>query len=278
MKRLVLLLFAFAFLSANEFVGTDFEVLKNADIKDYYVSEYIDGMSAYWDGKNLFNNRLQKYEIDPNFTKNFPPFELKGLLFCGTDYYDTVNDVMLDKLRCTKFYVADVPHEKDDLMDRLQYLKDYLDKHPNDKIVFVKQHNFNTPNEFIDFFNTVTLTDSEGVYLHKKHTDYDVAKSDKILRIRKFYKDNCIISKVNKDENNKLINYECKWKKTNALRVSKDKLNYIDNDEYSKIIIGSGFNMNDIENPLEVGTKIAFKYYKLSKDNKPMHCVFIRAF
>lgn len=278
MKKFILIIFSFAYICANSFEGTDFEELKNTDIKDYYVSEYVDGMSAYWDGKKLYNSHSQKYEINPNFTKNFPPFELKGLLFCGTDYYDTFNDVMLDKLRCTKFYVADVPHQKGDLMQRLGVLKDFLDKNPNDKIIFIKQHIFETPEDFIDFFNKVTLTGSEGVYLHKKNTDYDVAKSDKILRIRKFYKDNCIISKVNKDENNKLVNYECKWKKSNALRALKEELNYTDNNEYTNIIVGSGFNINDIENPLEIGTKIAFKYYKISKDGKPMHCVFIRAF
>ncbi|MBZ7975766.1 hypothetical protein AVBRAN9334_02930 [Campylobacter sp. RM9334] len=279
MKFFLIFCMFFSTLLGNSFKGSDFDELKSIDVRDYYVSEYLDGMGANWDGKKLYNNHNQTYEISKEFTKDFPPFEIKGLLFCGTDYYDTFNDVMLNKLKCAKFYVVDVPNQKGDLKDRLNYLRDYLKEHPNKNITFVVQNEFNSEDEFIDFFNEVILKESEGVYLHKKNTDYDVPRQDKIVQIRKFYKDNCVISKTNLNNEGKLINYECQWKKINALRAltkfTDEKLN---NNELTTITIGSGFNINEINKPLNIGTKIAFKYYKLDKDGKPMHSVFIRSF
>lgn len=263
---------------ANSYDYDDFEELNHINIQDYYVSEYIDGMSANWDGANLTNNANQKYEISKNFTKDFPPFDLKGLLFCGTDYYDTFNDVALNKLQCTKFYVYDVPFQEGDLKDRLRFLNNYLKTHPNNNITFVIQNEFLDNEEFIDFFNQVTLKGSEGVFLHKKRTEYSIPYKDKTIRIRKFYKDNCVISKINLNEDGKFINYECKWKKINALRVLQKSSEYINPDEETTITIGSGFNIQEINTPYKIGTKIAFKYYKLDNENKPMHGVFIRSF
>lgn len=265
-------------LISHTFNYNDFDELKDINVQDYYVSEYIDGMGARWDGERLFNNDNQTYEINKDYTKDFPPFDIKGALFCGTDYYDTFNDVALNKLKCTKFYVADVPYQKGDLMDRLKVLKEWLQKHPNNNITFIKQHEFSDNDEFIDYFNYVVLKGSEGVYMHKKNTAYDVPSKEKIIRVKRFYKDNCVISKINLDSDNKLINYECKWKKANALRALEDDNLSIDNKELTTITIGSGFTIDEINHPFEVGTKIGFKYYKLDKENKPMHSVFIRRF
>lgn len=268
----------FSALIAHAFTFNDFEELNNINVQDYYVSEYIDGMSANWDGEKIYNNDNQTYEISKSFMKDFPPFDIKGVLFCGTDYYDTLNDVVLNKLKCTKFYVADVPYQKGDLMDRLNVLKEWLKEHPNNNITFIRQYEFNDNDEFIDYFNQVVLGGSEGVYMHKKHTNYEVPIKDKVIKVKKFYKDNCIITKANLDLENKLINYECKWKKINALRALEDDNVNIDNKEFTTITIGSGFNIDEINHPFEVGTKIGFKYYKLDKENKPMHSVFIRRF
>lgn len=277
MKFLMMVLLSFNILIANNFQDSDFIELKGIDIRDYYISEYIDGMSAIWTGKELYNNHKIKYDIDEKFFKNFPPFEIRGLLYCGTDYYDTFNDVMLKKFKCTKLYVYDVPSEGGDLKERLQILRNYLNKHPTPNITFVEQHEFENEKDFIDFFNTTTINGSEGVYMHKKNTAYSVSKQEKIIKLRKFYKDNCIITKVN-IENNKLVNYQCSWKKDNAKRVNESDNEQVENNETIEINIGQGFTIEHMQNPLKVGDKIAFKYYKLNKQNIPIHCVFLRKF
>ncbi|WP_267523445.1 hypothetical protein [Campylobacter sp. MG1] len=277
MKFFISLIVFITNIFANNFQDSDFIELKNINIKDYYVSEYIDGMSAIWNGKELYNNHKIKYDIDKKYLKNFPPFEIRGLLFCGTDYYDTYNDIILDKFKCTKFYTYDVPNKTGELKERLQILRDYLKKHPTENITFVEQHEFDNEKDFIDFFNTTTINGSEGVYLHKKGTTYDIPKEEKIIKIRKFYKDNCVISKVN-IQNNKLSNYQCKWKKANAARAIDGDEERPENNEVIDISIGAGFTIEHMQNPLKIGDKIAFKYYKLNKNNIPVHCVFLRKF
>lgn len=51
------------------------------NVQNWVMSEKLDGIRGYWDGKQLFT-RQNKVLSPPNyFIKNFPPFPIDGELF-----------------------------------------------------------------------------------------------------------------------------------------------------------------------------------------------------
>lgn len=253
--------------------------IDNINISDYLVSEKLDGVRGFWDGKRLYSKNENLYYPPDDFVKNFPPFAIDGELYCDAEFEDIISDVKKSKFQCVKLYVFEVPNQKGNLEQRLQVLKDYLKIYPNDNIKIIPQLNFKNKDEFFKYFDDITKNGAEGVVLHKKDTDFDTKKGDNIIKFKKYFDDECVITKINYTKN-LLKNYECKWDIKNAQKALKTKkqkelFNSKKNEQYI-IKIGSGFNKDHRENPLSIGTKITIKYYKISKNLKPIHAVFIR--
>lgn len=253
--------------------------IDNINISDYLVSEKLDGVRGFWDGKNLYSKNENLYYPPNDFIKNFPPFEIDGELYCDADFEDIISDIKNSKFKCVKLYVFEVPNQKGNLEQRLQVLRNYLKNNPNDNIRIIPQLNFKNKDEFLKYFDEITKNGAEGVVLHKKYTEFSTKKGDNVIKFKKYFDDECIITKVNY-VNDLLKNYECKWNIKNAQKALKTKkqkeLFSLKKDEKYIIKIGSGFNKEHRENPLKIGTKITIKYYKLSKNLKPVHAVFIR--
>lgn len=251
MLRLVIFIVSnlFAFDMITPTVSDDY------DIKDYYVSEKLDGLRGYWDGKNLYSKNKNLYTPPKDFIKDFPPFVIDGELYCGKEFEKTLSDVKSSKFNCAKLYVFEVPFQKGDLKERLKVLKDYLKTHPNDNIKIIEQLEFNDEKSFQEYFDELKKQGAEGVVLHKKYEDYHTKKGKSLIKIKHYQTSQCEIIKLNYTRN-LLKNYECKW-----------------NDKIIKI--GSGFSNDHRKNPLNVGKTISFKYYRLSKNKIPIHTVFI---
>ena len=59
---------------------------EKTDPAGWYMSEKLDGVRCYWDGKNLYSRAGNKFYPPPYFIKDFPKdFELDGELWTGRD-------------------------------------------------------------------------------------------------------------------------------------------------------------------------------------------------
>jgi len=55
------------------------------DISQYYVSEKLDGMRGYWDGKQLLSRQGNIIHTPSWFTHHWPHFPMDGELWLGRD-------------------------------------------------------------------------------------------------------------------------------------------------------------------------------------------------
>ena len=60
------------------------------DISNWYMSEKLDGIRAYWDGKELFTKNRNKIFAPSWFTKDFPPFPLDGELWTKRGDFENI--------------------------------------------------------------------------------------------------------------------------------------------------------------------------------------------
>ena len=64
---------------------------KNQNIQGWAMSEKLDGVRAYWDGKQLISRQGNVFTPPAGFTRDFPPFALDGELYIGRGKFEAVS-------------------------------------------------------------------------------------------------------------------------------------------------------------------------------------------
>ena len=58
------------------------------ELSDWLMSEKLDGVRAYWDGKRLLSKNGRPFHPPRSFTKNFPAFPVEGELWAGRGTFE----------------------------------------------------------------------------------------------------------------------------------------------------------------------------------------------
>ncbi|MEA3419097.1 MAG: hypothetical protein U9Q90_06820, partial [Campylobacterota bacterium] len=90
------------------------QTYKDQNITGWVMSEKLDGVRAYWDGKNLIS-RGDKIIYAPKwFTEKYPPFEVDGELWTKRGDFENITSIVRDKIpgkewREIRHYIFEVP-------------------------------------------------------------------------------------------------------------------------------------------------------------------------
>lgn len=243
------------------------ENLQNIDPSRYLISEKLDGMRAYWDGKQLFAKSGKPIHAPKWFLENFPPFELDGELWSNRNEFEKIISIIKNHNRQEawkdlKFNIFEVPNQKGNLSARLQVIKNYLSIHHAPYIRIIPQYQFTKLEEITHFFHQIKHDGGEGIILRKNDTPYLTGRDRSALKFKVFFDSECMIKGYEKG----------------AGKYAKVMGSIICEDIISKQIvkIGSGFSDLMRANPPKVGTIITYKYYQKTKNNHPKHPVFLR--
>lgn len=266
LKKLCCIVIFFTHLFCLELIlPQSLKDLDSIDVKEYFVSEKLDGVRGYWDGKNLLSKTGKNLNPPQWFIKNFPPFAIDGELFTNRGEFEKIVSIIKSKQKQwqeLKFFVFEVPNQKGDLLQRLEVIQKFLEKNPNAPIAIIPQHQFDNAQMLKDFLDEIQKANGEGIILRKKHTPYQTGRNASALKYKFFFDAEC-----------QIIDYQ-KGKGKYANLVGA----IICKDEKHTFKIGSGFDDNFRKNPPKIGTFITYKYYKTTKNHLPKHPVFLRIY
>jgi len=85
------------------------------NLEDYWVSEKLDGVRAYWDGEKLWSRGGHVYAAPHWFTAQFPRHPLDGELWSGRGRFAELSGVVRkgqpvdEEWRQVRFHVFDLP-------------------------------------------------------------------------------------------------------------------------------------------------------------------------
>ena len=79
-----------------------FELLKLSEYKGQNVggwlaSEKLDGVRAYWDGRNLLSRNGKILAVPEGWSAHFPPFALDGELYTARSEFEKIQSTVMDK-------------------------------------------------------------------------------------------------------------------------------------------------------------------------------------
>lgn len=227
------------------------------------MSEKLDGIRAYWNGKTLITKNGNIINAPNWFIKDFPPFELDGELWTKRADFENVQSIVLDSIPSDKwreitYNIFEVPNQKGIFFDRVKVLNSWLDKNPNTHIKIIPQIVCKNEIHLNEYLKELINKKAEGIILKNPNTSYEIGRTNNLLKVKNFFDDEGIVIGHNFDKNKRLKSLKIKLK--NGIVFN----------------LGGGFSETERLNPPNIGKVVTFKYYGFTKYKKPKFASFLR--
>lgn len=263
MRFIITFFLAFTFLFSFELQKPMVYQEYNKEYDSWLMSEKLDGIRAYWNGKELISKNQNKIYAPSWFTKDFPPFPLDGELWTKRDDFENIQSIVLSKnddkgWENISYNIFEVPNQNGNFYERLSFLELYLKKNPNKYIKIIPQFPIKNSKNLNDFLNKLIEAKAEGVIIKNPNLDYFTGIDSNILKVKKFLDDEAEVIALNLRDDGTLKSLSVKLKNGTIFNL------------------GGGFSNKQRENPPKIGDIVTFKYYGFTKNAKPKFASFLR--
>ncbi len=239
----------------------------NIDLKQYWVSEKLDGVRAYWNGHQLISRQGNPFPAPAWFTKEFPAKALDGELWLGRQQFQALLSIVKKKQaidkewKTVRYFVFDLPHSNKPFDHRLKELKKTISLSNSPYLKAVKQYQLNDKSALLKELDNITATEGEGLMLHKADSYYQVGRNNNLLKVKPYY-----------DAEATVINHIGGKGKYTGLLGSL----VVETTEGMQFKIGSGFSDQQRRKPPKIGDIITYKYYGKTLRGIPRFASFLR--
>lgn len=274
MRHLIPFWFAFAlFAAANAYAEPPELALagvyeEGVALDDYWVSEKLDGVRAYWDGERFWSRGGNEYRAPDWFTMGFPDVPMDGELWMGRGRFAELSGAVrrLEPVdpswRQIRFMVFDLPTLNQPFSERIAAMKALLQPSPSPYLAMVAQRRATDHEQLMSALDTLVSEGGEGLMLRRGGSLHSAGRSDDLLKVKR-YDDAEAVVVAHLAGSGK---YEGML---GSVRVRRE-------DDGRQFHIGTGFSDEQRENPPPVGATITYKYYGFTSTGLPRFASFLR--
>lgn len=236
------------------------------DVVGWVMSEKLDGVRGFWDGKTLKTRAGKNLNPPQWFIENYPPFAVDGELWTRRGDFETISSIVRSKNAPHRWQqithnIFEVPNQAGGLLERLSILEQYLASNPVPHLKILKQTKIQSQQQLKDFLQHVVDNQGEGVVVRNPNTLYETGRLSSALKVKRYFDTECIVLDT--------IAGKGKYQGMMGAILCQTK-------DGKHVRIGSGFKDNDRLNPPEIGSEITFKYYGFTKKGKFKYPVYLR--
>ena len=236
------------------------------DIKGWWMSEKLDGVRAYWDGKALYSKNGVVFSPPPEFTAGFPPFPLEGELWGGrATFARTVSTVLQQHAHPgwleLKYAIFDVPGAAGSFRHRLKKAQGWVSEHHPAYMLLIPQTEVKDAAHLLHYLDEVVEGGGEGLIVRDPEGIYAPGRSATIFKVKHFEDaEATVVGHVAGNGRNQ--------GRLGALRVHTS--------EGVEFKIGTGFTDMEREDPPPLGAVITYKYSGYYNSGIPRFPVYLR--
>lgn len=267
-KYLILftILFSAAPVSSNELcLQKAFTYQGDEDITGWYMSEKLDGIRGYWNGKQLLTRKGNIINAPEWFINKLPPFELDGELWSRRKDFEFIQSTVLKKIPTgswekISFNIFEVPNQNGNFEKRLEKARIWFQENKTKHVRIIPQIVCNGKKHLDEFLQAVESKGGEGVIVKDPNQSYHTGRPPYILKYKSFKDMEGVVIAIN----------EGKGKYKDMMGSLRIKLE-------NGIIFNLGSGFSDIEraNPPKINSIITFKYYGFTKNGIPKFPSFL---
>lgn len=237
------------------------------DVSQYWISEKLDGVRAYWDGEQLISRQGNSFAAPDWFTRCFPEQPLDGELWTGRNQFQSLLSIVKrqsgnrDGWKRVRYYVFDLPAHPGSFTRRYTALKQLYERIKQPCFRLVKQFRVTTSQALMQQLDRITAAGGEGLMLQRADATHAIGRSDNLLKLKR-YQD---------AEARVLRHLPGKGKYSGVMGAL-----LVANEQGLRFRIGTGFSDAQRLEPPPVGSLITYKYYGKTQRGIPRFASFMR--
>jgi DNA ligase-1 len=236
------------------------------DLAGWWMSEKLDGVRAYWDGRQFLSRQGNRFYAPDWFVEHLPPTPLDGELWLARKSFQRTVSIVRrqdksDLWRELAFVVFDAPAIDDVFERRLESLRDSLATSQSQFVRALEQERCRNLDHLQEELARVDALGGEGLMLRQPGSRYEAGRSATLLKIKRFH-----------DAEARVIGH------LPGAGRHKERLGALDVvlPDGTQFSVGTGFSDAQRENPPPVGSVITFRYQELSDRGVPRFPSFVR--
>ncbi|NMH60940.1 DNA ligase [Alteromonas ponticola] len=254
----------------NEYTTGPFQLAEryksDIDVKDYFVSEKLDGVRARWTGRELLTRKGNKLYPPAWFTQDWPAIPMDGELWSKRGDFERIASIVLTntpdhRWREITMMLFDLPILETPFSSRVSKMKELVRQTANPSLAIIPQFKLPSTEALQVKLDEISDNGGEGVMLHHQHAFYQHGRNSRLLKAKRF----------EDDEARVLAHIAGKGK----FRGMMGSL-LVETKDGVKFKIGSGFSQQERKDPPPLNSWITFKYYGLTKRGVPRFASYLR--
>ncbi|MDA3806497.1 MAG: DNA ligase [Thiomicrorhabdus sp.] len=252
------------------------EYVAGQNVDGWLMSEKLDGVRAYWNGKQLMSRNGNPFAVPDWFTENFPPFELDGELWLGRHQFEQTMSIVNTQTahkgwRNLTFQIFELPNQSGGLLARLNILNLYLKQFPAPYLRIIGQVKVSDDSQLQAELQRVLALNGEGLVVRNPQSLYQTGRSNESLKVKLKQDAECQVKGYTAGKGKYLG-------KVGALKCEVMDGQFTDLTEPKDRLLKIGSGLSDFQraHPPKVGEMITFQYIGLTQKGLPRFAVFLR--
>ena len=236
------------------------------DLAGWWMSEKLDGMRAYWDGRQFLSRQGNVFYAPDWFIEHLPDTPLDGELWLARKSFQRTVSIVRrqdksDLWRELAYVVFDAPAVNEVFEQRLDYLRDTLAVSKSTVVRVLEQQCCRDLDHLTEELARIDALGGEGLMLRQPGSRYEAGRSATLLKIKRF-----------QDAEARVIGH-LPGAGRHMGRLGALDVELPDGTQFS---VGTGFSDAQREDPPPVGSLITFRYQELSDRGVPRFPSFVR--
>ncbi len=236
------------------------------DVTGWFLSEKLDGVRAYWDGRQFISRQGNLYHAPAWFTADLPNTPLDGELWLVRKAFQRTVSIVRrqdgsDHWKNIRYVVFDAPAYDGPFELRIKHCQNQFRRHPAPFATVLPQFECRGFDHVQLQLEYVLQQGGEGLMLRQPGSRYEAGRSATLLKAKQFY-----------DAEARVVEH-LPGAGRHKGRLGALAVVLPDGIQFS---VGSGFSDAQRERPPAVGSLITFRYQELTDRGVPRFPTFLR--
>ncbi|WP_417596469.1 DNA ligase [Oceanospirillum sp.] len=237
------------------------------NIRDYWVSEKLDGVRAFWDGSQLKTRQGNPIHAPQSMLNALPRTPLDGELWLGRGRFAEASGLVRQHEPLAadwvdiQYRIFDLPNQLTSFDQRVKAIEELCQQLNLPWLKPVQQFRLPDREALNQYLEQLTEEGAEGLMLHRGSALHQVGRSDDLMKV-----------KLYEDAEAVVLGYtQGKGQFTGMMGALKVRL-----ADGREIKIGSGFSHAERRTPPSIGSVITYRYNGQTSTGLPRFARFMR--
>jgi DNA ligase-1 len=238
----------------------------DTDLTGWWMSEKLDGVRAWWDGKQFLSRLGNVYHAPDWFVAGLPSVPLDGELWLDRKAFQRTVSIVRrqdksDHWREIKYVLFDAPGVSGPFEERQKALSELILQHRPQYAKVLDQSRCASIEALKAELARVESLGGEGLMLRQPGSQYEAGRSTTLLKVKTFH-----------DAEGRVVE-QLPGKGRHAGRLGAVVVELPDGQTFS---VGTGFSDAQRQNPPAVGSLITYRYQEMTDRGVPRFPSFVR--